>query len=71
MDGAYGASNGWNWAGIIAFVVGVIPNLPGFAVQAGIIGSAPDIFNQLYIYSWFVGFIIAGIVYYILSAKRS
>ena len=70
MDGVYAASNGWNWAGITAFVMGVLPNLPGFAAQAGIVESVPEIFNQLYTYSWFVGFGIAGIVYFIMADKK-
>jgi len=70
IEGAYAASNGWNWAGIIAFILGVIPNLPGFAAQAGIVESVPDIFNQLYTYSWFVGFFIAGFVYFVMAEKK-
>jgi len=71
MDGAYGASNGWNWAGISAFIIGVIPNLPGFAAQAKIVESVPEIFNQLYTYSWFVGFCVAGLVYFVMTDKES
>lgn len=69
MDGVYGASNGWNWVGISAFVIGILPNLPGFAAQAKIVESVPEIFSQIYTYSWFVGFAIAGLVYFMLADK--
>src|SRR3546814_12057994 len=35
-DGRYQASNGWNWAGLGALAIGVLPNLPGFAHAAGL-----------------------------------
>lgn len=71
VEGTYRATNGWNWAGISAFIIGVIPNLPGFAAQAKIVESVPEVFNQLYTYSWFVGFAIASVVYYIMASKKS
>lgn len=66
-DGIYAAQKGWNQAGLIAFAVGVAPNLPGFLHSAGALRSVPAIFDGIYVYAWFVGFIVAGAVYWLLT----
>ena len=66
-NGAYAAQNGWNWAGLAAFVIGALPNLPGFLHAAGFVNAVPPIFDGIYIYAWFVGFIVAAAVYYGLA----
>ena len=55
--GAYRYRNGWNPAALIAFAVGVLPNLPGFLKTA-----APNAFDWIgagwaaaYAYAWFIG----------------
>ena len=65
--GIYGTNNGWNWNGIISFILGVLPNIPGFLHIAGGLESVPPIFDQIYTYAWFVGFFVAGISYFILN----
>jgi nucleobase:cation symporter-1, NCS1 family len=62
-DGAYGYRRGWNPAAIIALVVGVLPNLPGFLQAAGFVARVPDLFNAIYTYAWFVGLAVAALVY--------
>jgi len=60
--GAYEYSGGVNWIAITAFVLGVLPSLPGFV--AALKGTtAPGIFAGLYNWAWFVGFLVAGLVY--------
>jgi len=60
--GAYEYSGGVNWIAITAFVLGVLPSLPGFV--AALKGTtAPGIFAGLYNWAWFVGFLVAAIVY--------
>jgi NCS1 family nucleobase:cation symporter-1 len=59
----------WNWAGNIAFIVGILPNLPGFLHAAGIIDTVPAIFDTIYSYAWFVGLFLAGILYLLLNKK--
>lgn len=66
-DGIYGA---WNPAGIIALILGILPNLPGFLHAAGIVESVPVIFDTIYSYAWFVGLFIAAILYMILNKKN-
>lgn len=67
-DGEYRYKGGFNVAAIIAFVIAVIPNVPGFLVQAGGLDaeSCPDSLETLYTYAWFVGFAIAAVLYLIL-----
>ena len=54
---------GWNIAGMIALVIGVLPNLPGFAHAAGFVADVPEIFKTIYSYAWFVGLFIGGASY--------
>lgn len=64
--GRYGA---WNRAGLAALVVGVLPNLPGFLHAAGAVDAVPAIFDTLYSYAWFVGLIVAGLLYLAMAKK--
>jgi NCS1 family nucleobase:cation symporter-1 len=76
---------GVNPAAIIALVLGVLPNVPGF-LRAGHIairfghdpgvtlldpGWFPAFFDEIYVYAWFVGFILAGGLYLALSLGRA
>jgi nucleobase:cation symporter-1, NCS1 family len=65
QDGAYSYRNGWNTAAIVAFVDGVLPNIPGF-LNAAFPASFPEVgetFKTLYTYAWFVGIAISALVY--------
>jgi len=64
--GIYGGRNGWNKAGIWALVIGVLPNIPGFLEGVGLVDSVPDFFITIYTYAWFVGLLVAAVVYVIL-----
>jgi len=70
-DGEYSYGNGWNWRALVALAVAVAPNVLGFIHEAGFVESVPAIFDQIYVYAWFVGFIIGGGVYFVLSSKQS
>ena len=60
---------GYNWRALVAIVVGILPNIPGFVAQAsgGTVHVAPA-FDFLYTYAWFVSLSLAGITHYALSA---
>ena len=63
--GSYSYSSGWNWIAIIALVLGVLPNVPGF-LNAAFPKSFPDVgdfFKGVYTYAWFIGLAIAAVVY--------
>lgn len=72
-EGLYEYRNGWNYAAIIAFVLGVLPNIPGF-MNAAFPASFPDVgetFKTIYTYAWFVGVAIAAVVYGVLMKGRT
>lgn len=62
-DGRYGYRSGWNPWAWIALLLGVLPNLPGFLHAAGLVAAVPAVFDAIYVYAWFVGLFVAGLVY--------
>jgi NCS1 family nucleobase:cation symporter-1 len=64
--GIYRYTAGVNWRAIVAFVVGVVPNLPGFInsinpnIDVGA-GSRP------YTFGWLLGFVATSVVYVVLE----
>ncbi|KAF5953934.1 hypothetical protein HYC85_006790 [Camellia sinensis] len=68
--GAYYYSNGYNLAAMAALVVGILPVVPGFLQNVGILTTIPDSFVVIYNNAWFFGFFTAGFVYWILSCLK-
>ncbi len=64
-DGDYRYTNGFSMIAIIALIIAVLPNLPGFLVTVKFTDSASvyPFLVRLYDYAWFVGFAIAFVVY--------
>lgn len=58
-----GRYRGTNVIALVAFIIGVIPNLPGFLKAAGITHGEKNFFDTLYGYAWFIGFFLAGGLY--------
>ena len=58
-----------NWVAMVALLLGVLPNVPGFLKSAHVIGwsggvMAPkNFFDAIYVYAWFTGFLISGLLY--------
>ena len=67
-SGCYRYTGGWSLAAVAAFVLSVLPNLPGFLVQVGCLApsAVPSLLLALYGYAWFAGFAIAFVVYLVL-----
>ena len=61
VDGVYRYSGGWNMRAVLATVIGCALAWGGLVVPA---------LKPLYSYAWFVGFIAAGLVYWITSVGR-
>ena len=63
--GIYGYRNGFNSAALIALLIGILPNIPGFLLQVKLISSTvfPTWISNLYNYAWFVGFALSGLIY--------
>jgi nucleobase:cation symporter-1, NCS1 family len=71
-EGLYAYGNGYNIRAVVALIVGILPNIPGFLVQIKAIdaGSVPDMLTGIYHYAWFVGLFLAGAVYYLLMRNQ-
>ena len=72
FNGEYSYSNGYNRYAIIALLVGILPNIPGFLTTTHIINQEnvwPWLAN-LYNYAWFVGFAVSSVVYYRLMKSK-
>lgn len=67
-DSEYSYTNGFSIAAIVALIVAILPNLPGFLVTVKLINAAsvPAFFVRLYDYAWFVGFAIAFVAHLVL-----
>ncbi len=74
--GEYTYYKGFNLIAVIAFVLGVLPNVPGFLFQIKAISTISPFFATIYSYAWFVGLPLAGLIYFVLmkfqpAGKRS
>jgi nucleobase:cation symporter-1, NCS1 family len=71
--GAYEYLGGWNVVAVVAFVAALVPLVPGFLASLGA-ASPPALLLELYNWSWFVAFVVAGGTYLIgmklMSALR-
>jgi NCS1 family nucleobase:cation symporter-1 len=72
-DGSYSYGNGWNMAALAAFIVGVLPNIPGFlnAAFPASFGGVPEGFKTLYTYAWFVGIALSALVYGVMMRGKA
>lgn len=62
-NGIYRYSKGWNLCAVVALVVAILPNLPGFLAQVSSL-SIPAFWISYYNYAWFTGFFLAFVLYY-------
>ncbi len=60
-EGQYHYSGGYNPKGLVALVLGIAPNVPGFV--GAVTGKHLGFWSEIYNYAWFIGFTIAGAVY--------
>lgn len=71
-NGIYSYSSGYNPKAILALVLGILPNIPGFLVQIQV--CSPDslfgIFAPFYHYAWFIGLFISGVSYGLLMSSE-
>jgi NCS1 family nucleobase:cation symporter-1 len=59
---------------IIALIIGVLPNVPGFIRSAFGLIVEQNFFDKIYPYAWFTGFIISALIHWliaILSTKEN
>lgn len=58
-----GTCAGVNPVALIALALGVLPNMPGFLWSIGGLDTLYAVWGELYVYAWFTGTLIAGVVY--------
>jgi NCS1 family nucleobase:cation symporter-1 len=69
--GIYSYNNGINYSALIALLLGILPNVPGFLVTVHLVPkeNVPLWIANLYHYAWFVGFAVSFLVYLLLMKK--
>jgi nucleobase:cation symporter-1, NCS1 family len=67
-DGRYAFTKGYNRFALLSLVLGIVPNIPGFLVNIGVMPATdfPGWVVQIYSYAWFVGFFVSGGCYCLL-----
>lgn len=73
FKGRYHYTRGINYNAVLALLIGIIPNIPGFLVTTRLIGAnaIPAAISNLYNYAWFVGLLVSGLVYWTLMKNDS
>ncbi|GAB2857323.1 NCS1 family nucleobase:cation symporter-1 [Hymenobacter ruber] len=73
FHGRYAYRGGFNPAAIIALIIGVLPNVPGFLTAIGVLdkGTVWPALVAVYNYAWFVGFAVSGLVYLLLMRGQT
>ncbi|HWF18117.1 MAG TPA: NCS1 family nucleobase:cation symporter-1, partial [Verrucomicrobiae bacterium] len=69
--GEYRYTNGFSIIGLVALVLSILPNLPGFLVAIHKWPkdwALPAFLVNLYNYAWFVGFLLAFVIYLALKS---
>ena len=71
-NGEYTYTNGFNKSAVIALILGILPNGPGFLTTVGLVSKDmfPEWLSHLYNYAWFVGFGVSFAVYYFLMRSK-
>jgi NCS1 family nucleobase:cation symporter-1 len=66
LEGSYSYTDGVNGRAVAAFVLAVLPVVPGFVraitTPGGAVGD-PNLFDRLYAYAWFVTFGLSAVIY--------
>jgi NCS1 family nucleobase:cation symporter-1 len=70
--GVYTYRGGVNPRAVVAFVIAVLPVVPGFLRAAATPGGTvadPNLFDRLYAYAWFVTFGLSFVAYLVLMRR--
>lgn len=71
--GMYSFNSGYNIVALMALILGIIPNIPGFLLQIKVVDENlfPYWISELYHYAWFVGFLVSALVYRAIMTKKT
>ncbi len=67
---SYEFNGGWNPVALVALMLGIVPNIPGFLAAAGLLESVPMVLSRIYDNAWFVGAIVSALCYYVGMRKQ-
>lgn len=67
---SYVYEGGFNLRAMVALVMAIAPNVPGFLGTIGVVAVGAFWMN-VYHYAWFIGFAVALVVYYVLMRGRA
>jgi NCS1 family nucleobase:cation symporter-1 len=72
INGQYSYQNGFNMIAVFALLCGILPNVPGFLLNIKVISDSvfPIWVSHLYNYAWFVGFIVSGLLYFVMMKGK-
>ena len=70
-EGEFSYRGGYNGRAIVALVIAVLPNLPGFINAATKKQVFPAVFDSIYGFAWFIGLTLGFVVYGVLMAGRA
>lgn len=70
--GMYTYANGFNVKAVLALLLGIAPNVPGFLLQVKLVNANTfsGWITGLYHYAWFVGFLISGVMYWLMMRRE-
>ena len=70
--GIYSFTKGFNSNAILALILGILPNAPGFLMTIKVVDTTvfPQWLTGLYNYAWFVGFGLSGFIYWITMKNK-
>ncbi len=54
---------GVNPVALLALILGILPNVPGFLHSVHALADVPEVFADIYPYAWFTGVFVSGAVY--------
>ena len=66
-----GVEPDFNPVALVALLLAILPNLPGFFVKTHLVSEVPAIFTTIYPYGWFSGVSIAFLVYVVGSRMQA
>jgi NCS1 family nucleobase:cation symporter-1 len=71
--GRYLFGNGFNSKAIVALLLGIVPNVPGFLTIINVLpkGAVWPWLVYVYNYAWFAGFFISGISYWLMMQNET
>ena len=62
--GPYEYVRGWNLVALVALVLGIAPNVPGFLAALKVV-EVGVVLAKIYDYAWFVSFFVSGAAYFV------